>query len=60
MFVCLLCPGGRISDEVLRPHVDPERTLCYLCGPPPMIEKVSADLQRLGLSEDKILFEKWW
>ncbi|XP_057211456.1 oxidoreductase NAD-binding domain-containing protein 1 [Triplophysa rosa] len=52
--------SGRISEEVLRPHVDPKRTMCYLCGPPPMIEKVSADLQRLGLSEDKILFEKWW
>lgn len=50
----------RISEDVLKRHVDPERTLCYLCGPPPMIEKVSSDLQRIGLSEDKILFEKWW
>ncbi|XP_051949211.1 oxidoreductase NAD-binding domain-containing protein 1-like [Xyrauchen texanus] len=52
--------SGRISEEVLQRHVDPERTLCYLCGPPPMIEKFNADLQRFGLSEDKILFEKWW
>lgn len=52
--------GGKISQEVLRSHISPVRTLCYLCGPPPMIESVSRDLQNLGLSMDKILFEKWW
>ncbi|XP_026885906.2 oxidoreductase NAD-binding domain-containing protein 1 [Electrophorus electricus] len=52
--------SGRISEESLRHCVDPEHTLCYLCGPPPMIENVSTVLQRLGLSEDRILFEKWW
>ncbi|XP_066530629.1 oxidoreductase NAD-binding domain-containing protein 1 [Hoplias malabaricus] len=52
--------SGRISEEVLRRHVDPERTLCYLCGPPPMIECVCTYLQQLGLPENKILFEKWW
>ncbi|XP_076865478.1 oxidoreductase NAD-binding domain-containing protein 1 [Brachyhypopomus gauderio] len=52
--------SGRISQEVLRHHVDPESTLCYLCGPPPMTESVSRHLQSLGLSEDRILFEKWW
>ncbi|KAI5629772.1 oxidoreductase NAD-binding domain-containing protein 1 [Silurus asotus] len=52
--------SGKISQEVLRPHVKPGRTLCYLCGPPPMIECVSRDLQCLGLSMDKILYEKWW
>ncbi|XP_077051589.1 oxidoreductase NAD-binding domain-containing protein 1 isoform X2 [Siphateles boraxobius] len=52
--------SGRISEEELQRYVDSERTLCYLCGPPPMIEKVSSDLQRIGLPEDRILFEKWW
>uniref|UniRef100_A0A673I6A7 Oxidoreductase NAD-binding domain-containing protein 1-like n=1 Tax=Sinocyclocheilus rhinocerous TaxID=307959 RepID=A0A673I6A7_9TELE len=52
--------NGRISEEELKRHVDPEHTLCYLCGPPPMIEKVNSDLQKVGLSEDRILFEKWW
>ncbi len=51
---------GRISEKELERYVDPENTLCYLCGPPPMTEKVSSDLKRVGLSEDKILFEKWW
>ncbi|CAN9503851.1 unnamed protein product [Ophioblennius macclurei] len=51
---------GRITEEELRTHVDPQRTLCYLCGPPPMIEAISKTLMDLGLSKDKILFEKWW
>ncbi|KAK3525271.1 hypothetical protein QTP86_024900 [Hemibagrus guttatus] len=52
--------SGKISQEVLRRHVNPERTLCYLCGPPPMIESVCLDLKSLGLSTNRILYEKWW
>ncbi|XP_019735946.1 oxidoreductase NAD-binding domain-containing protein 1 isoform X2 [Hippocampus comes] len=50
----------RIAEEELRTHVDPQRTLCYLCGPPPMIEAISQTLVNLGLPQDRILFEKWW
>uniref|UniRef100_A0A8C5E318 Oxidoreductase NAD-binding domain-containing protein 1 n=2 Tax=Gouania willdenowi TaxID=441366 RepID=A0A8C5E318_GOUWI len=50
---------GRITEEELRAHVDPQRTLCYLCGPPPMIEAISKSLNELGLPQDKIIFEKW-
>ncbi|XP_018606039.2 oxidoreductase NAD-binding domain-containing protein 1 [Scleropages formosus] len=51
---------GRISEEVLKEHLRGRDTLCYLCGPPPMIESVSEQLLHLGLSQDSILFEKWW
>uniref|UniRef100_A0A3P8TPP8 Oxidoreductase NAD-binding domain-containing protein 1 n=1 Tax=Amphiprion percula TaxID=161767 RepID=A0A3P8TPP8_AMPPE len=51
---------GRIAEEELRAHVDPQRTMCYLCGPPPMIEAISKTLMDLGLPKDRILFEKWW
>lgn len=50
---------GRITQAQLEQHVS-ERTLCFLCGPPPMIESVSAVLRSLGLSEDRIRYEKWW
>ncbi|XP_054620061.1 oxidoreductase NAD-binding domain-containing protein 1 [Dunckerocampus dactyliophorus] len=50
----------RITEEELRSHVDPQRTLCYLCGPPPMIEAISKTLTDLGLPQDRIVFEKWW
>ncbi|XP_034748209.1 oxidoreductase NAD-binding domain-containing protein 1 [Etheostoma cragini] len=51
---------GRITDKELRAHVDPQRTLCFLCGPPPMIEALSKTLTDFGLPKDRILFEKWW
>ncbi|KAA8586013.1 hypothetical protein FQN60_007582 [Etheostoma spectabile] len=51
---------GRITDKELRAHVDPQRTLCFLCGPPPMIEALSKTLMDFGLPKDRILFEKWW
>ncbi|XP_051246024.1 oxidoreductase NAD-binding domain-containing protein 1 isoform X2 [Dicentrarchus labrax] len=51
---------GRITEEELRAHVDPQRTLCFLCGPPPMIEAISKTLMDFGLTKDRILYEKWW
>uniref|UniRef100_A0A3Q4BX12 Oxidoreductase NAD-binding domain-containing protein 1 n=1 Tax=Mola mola TaxID=94237 RepID=A0A3Q4BX12_MOLML len=51
---------GRITKEQLQARVDPQSTLCFLCGPPPMIEAISKALQQFGLPKDKILFEKWW
>ena len=35
-------------------------TLCYICGPSPMIEDTSSALQSLGVDQARILFEKWW
>lgn len=54
-----LTSHGRMSAEQLQTLVQPQ-TLCYLCGPPPMIEALSRTLRTLGLPEDRILFEKWW
>lgn len=51
---------GRITEQQLQTHVRPQTTLCYLCGPPPMIEGLSQTLRTLGLPKDRILFEKWW
>ncbi|XP_045913689.1 oxidoreductase NAD-binding domain-containing protein 1 [Micropterus dolomieu] len=51
---------GRITEDELHAHVDLQRTLCFLCGPPPMIEAISKTLMDFGLPKDRILFEKWW
>ncbi|KAK7898584.1 hypothetical protein WMY93_019437 [Mugilogobius chulae] len=51
---------GRVTAEHLQAHVHPQTTLCYLCGPPPMIQDLSGCLKELGLPRDRILFEKWW
>ncbi|RXM97979.1 Oxidoreductase NAD-binding domain-containing protein 1 [Acipenser ruthenus] len=50
---------GRISEEVLEKHIS-RNSLCYICGPPPMIESISGQLEHLGVSKERILFEKWW
>ncbi|CAG5890746.1 unnamed protein product [Menidia menidia] len=52
--------SGRITAEELQARVDTSRTLCFLCGPPPMIEAISQTLRDLGLPADRIIFEKWW
>ena len=43
--------GGRESSE---------RRLCYLCGPPAMVEQVRAWLLELNIPEDNIRYELWW
>lgn len=49
---------GRISEDTLA-HVSKDN-LCYICGPPPMIESVSQQLEKLGVPKESIFFEKWW
>ncbi|GCC29032.1 hypothetical protein chiPu_0007468 [Chiloscyllium punctatum] len=50
--------AGRISERTLA-HVSKDN-LCYICGPPPMIEAVSQQLEKLGVPKECIVFEKWW
>jgi len=38
---------------------DVSTTTFYLCGPPPMIESGRAKLKTMGVSEDKIVYEKF-
>ena len=37
-----------------------ERTLCYLCGPPAMVDQVRAWLTQLNVSQENIRYELWW
>ncbi|XP_078394678.1 oxidoreductase NAD-binding domain-containing protein 1 isoform X1 [Cetorhinus maximus] len=50
--------AGRISERTLA-HVSKDN-LCYICGPPPMIETISQQLEKLGVPKERIIFEKWW
>lgn len=50
---------GRISEQILAKHLSQD-CLCYICGPPPMIESTSQQLENLGAPRDWIHFEKWW
>eukprot|EP00062_Callorhinchus_milii_P012564 gi/632959733/ref/XP_007895791.1/ PREDICTED: oxidoreductase NAD-binding domain-containing protein 1 isoform X1 [Callorhinchus milii] len=51
--------AGRISEMTLAQHVS-KNNICFICGPPPMIESVSQKLEKLGVPKENIIFEKWW
>lgn len=48
---------GRIDLEFLKKHIDDPNQFFYVCGPPEMVESVSADLKKLGASPEKIVTE---
>ncbi|KAG8442946.1 hypothetical protein GDO86_011674 [Hymenochirus boettgeri] len=50
---------GRISEKDLSTHVSGNE-LCYICGPPPMIESMCKQLEDLHVPREHIFFEKWW
>ena len=37
-----------------------ERTVCYLCGPPDMVDQLRAWLLQLNVREENIRCELWW
>ena len=69
-FPCLILPTfkllgerGRINESRLQEAVsslDRNRLICYICGPPPMIQQITEILYKMGIEESRILFEKWW
>lgn len=65
--------GRRLREEDLRSAIDGhkqnvfgaqhdrQRTLCYVCGPPSMTDEIVQFLSREeGMSEARVLCEKWW
>lgn len=42
-------------------QVNPNETVCYLCGPPKMTDEFVEVLRGLlGGEKERVLFEKWW
>lgn len=50
---------GYIEKELLKSQIDNENSNFYLCGPPPMMEAVLAELKELGVDESKIVQESY-
>ena len=48
---------GRLTVTKLAPLVDGADTLCFVCGPPALVEDVPRGLMKLGVDERKILTE---
>jgi ferredoxin-NADP reductase len=50
---------GRVGQPRLTPLVTDPATLCFICGPPPMLVEVPPILTALGVPSDRILMETW-
>ncbi|XP_055272816.1 oxidoreductase NAD-binding domain-containing protein 1 isoform X1 [Moschus berezovskii] len=50
---------GRITEKEIRDHISKE-TLFYICGPPPMTDFFSKELESSRVPSEHICFEKWW
>jgi ferredoxin-NADP reductase len=50
---------GRISLETLEPALPSKDAVCFLCGPPSMVEDVPPLLRRLGVPSQHVRTEEW-
>jgi ferredoxin-NADP reductase len=50
---------GRLGRSELQPLVHGPATLCFLCGPPALVDGMSALLQELGVPPARIKIEEW-
>ncbi len=50
---------GRINASQIRPLVNGEPTLCFVCGPASMVEAVPRLLLELGVPKERIFIEQW-
>ncbi len=49
---------GYINEDFLKKYVDDFSKHFYLCGPPKMIEVLTATLKKLGANPESVVFEK--
>ena len=54
-------PTGYVTRSLLAEHVgdEPASRAYYLCGPPPMMERVRAGLRRIGVPKRRIHWERF-
>ncbi len=50
---------GRITRDDLQPLVHDGDTLCFVCGPPALVEEIPKLLQSLGVSRERVRTEEW-
>jgi ferredoxin-NADP reductase len=50
---------GRITRTELEPLVHDSQTLCFVCGPPALVDEMPKLLQKLGVSPDHVRTEEW-
>jgi ferredoxin-NADP reductase len=50
---------GRISRADLAPLIHDPATMCFVCGPPALVEEMPLVLDELGISRQRIRIEEW-
>jgi glycine betaine catabolism B len=50
---------GRIGREDLAPLVHNPETLCFVCGPPALVDDIPRLLEELGIPSSRIRIEEW-
>jgi NAD(P)H-flavin reductase len=52
-------PRGRLKLEALGELVHDPATLCFVCGPPALVDEMPKLLSELGISRERIRIEEW-
>ena len=52
-------PRGRLNRDALRELVHDPATLCFVCGPPALVDDMPKILADLGIPRDRIKIEEW-
>jgi ferredoxin-NADP reductase len=50
---------GRLALNDLAPLVHDRATLCFVCGPPALVDEIPRALETLGVSRERIRREEW-
>ncbi|MFX0541219.1 FAD-binding oxidoreductase [Roseovarius sp. S4756] len=51
-------PNRKLNRDYLRQFIEPG-SLCYLCGPPPMMDAVQSELDALGVDPKDLVADDW-
>lgn len=52
-------PRGRLKREALEELVHDPATLCFICGPPTLVDEMPKILADLGIPRERIKIEEW-
>jgi NAD(P)H-flavin reductase len=52
-------PRGRLNREALEELIHDPATLCFVCGPPALVDEIPRILSEMGIPRDRIRVEEW-
>ena len=52
-------PRGRLSRDALQELVHDPATLCFVCGPPALVDEMPKLLEELGIPKQRIRIDEW-